>query len=237
MKLGSYAHFSVSVVKLDESLPFYLQIGFRKLWENTEPKPWALLTDGRMNLHLFESEFSSPAIHYFSSSMEKQISELERLGLSLEQQKSKDGNRLQHTFLDPNELNIMLMHHDDAEMPKPSGSSHSLLGSFGELSINTDDIHASLVFWQKLDFISTYQSDRPYPWVLLSDGTLTIGLHETKNFSVPAFTFVSPDIAMRVAVLENDGVPLRRLQNESGLQGALLTAPDGQLFFLLKGDV
>lgn len=237
MKLGSYAHFSVSVSSLDESLPFYQKIGFKKLWDSPEPKPWALLTDGRVNMHLFESEFPSPAIHYFSSGMADKIGALQRMGFPLEEQRSKDGNRQQHTFIDPNEVNIMLMHHDDTEMPKPSGSSHSLLGSFGELSINTDNIQPSLEFWQKLDFIPTYRSDNPYPWVLLSDGTLTIGLHQTKNFSDPAFTYISPDVAMRVAVLENDGVPLRRLQNESGLQGALLTAPDGQILFLLKGDL
>lgn len=236
MKLGSYAHFSVSVSSLNASLPFYLNIGFKKLWDNPEPKPWALLTDGRVNIHLFESQFPSPAIHYFSSAMENKISELERMGFPLEAQKSKDGNRQQHTFLDPNEVHIMLMHYDDAEMPKPSGSSHSLLGSFGELSINTEEIQPSLEFWQKLDFVPMYQSDKPYPWVLLTDGTLTIGLHQTKNFSDPTFIYVSPDVAMRIAALENDGIPLRRLQNESGLQGARLTAPDGQTFFLLKGD-
>lgn len=237
MKLGSYAHFSVSVLRLNESVPFYQTIGFKKLWDNSEPKPWALLTDGRVNIHLFESEFPSPALHYFSSGMDEKISELQRMGFPLEQQKSKDGSRQQHIFLDPNEVSIMLMHHDEAEMPKPSGSSHSLLGSFVELSINTDDIQPSLEFWQKLDFIPTYRSDNPYPWVLLSDGTLTIGLHQTRNFFNPAFTYVSPDVAMRVAVLENDRVPLWGLHNESGLQGALLTAPDGQTFFLLKGDV
>ncbi len=237
MKLGSYAHFSVSVSSLSESLPFYQKIGFRKLWDNPEPKPWALLTDGRVNIHLFESDFPSPAIHYFARDMGGKIGELQRLGFAAEEQVSKDGSRRQHTFLDPNEMSIMLMHHDDAEMPKPTGPSQSLLGSFGELSISTDTLHPSLEFWQRLDFILTYQSERPYPWALLSDGTLTIGLHQTKIFSDPALTYVSPDVAMRVAVLENDGIPLRRLHNEAGLQGAIITAPDGQHFFLLKGDV
>ena len=233
MKLGSYAHISISVSSLSDSLPFYEKLGFRKLWDNSEPKPWALLTDGGVNIHLFESEFPSPALHYFSSVMDEKTHELDRVGFSLEEQKSKDGSRQQHTFLDPNEIRIMLMHYNDAEMPKPAGTSHSILGSFGEMSINTDSLQASVDFWEKLDFIPTYQSNKTYPWALLSDGTLTLGLHQTKDFSDPALTYFAPDIAVRVDALERAGVPLQRLRNE----GAVLTAPDGQIFFLLKGEV
>jgi hypothetical protein len=30
---------------------------------------------------------------------------------------------------------------------------------------------------------------QPYPWAILSDGLMLIGLHQTKNFSYPAVTY------------------------------------------------
>ncbi len=239
MKLGNYAHVSISVHSLQESTPFYEKLGFQKLWGNHEPHPWALFTDGKVNIHLYEFYFPSPALHYFSTHMKDRVLELMRIGIRPEQQKSRDGKRIQHNFLDPNELTIMLMHHNETEMPKQTGESLSKLGVFGELSINTDNVKASVGFWEKLSFTTTFKSEKPYPWTILSDGAMTIGLHQTTTFTTPALTYFANDAAERVQLLKSESFQVAdELKNESGeVEGAILRAPDGQLFFVLKGSV
>ncbi len=237
MKLGTYAHISISVQSLKTTGVFYQTLGFRQLWEHTDPKPWSLATDGRVNIHLYESDFPSPALHYFSARMDDIARELRRSGVPLEHQKSKDGSRRQHTLYDPSEFAVMLMHHDDDDMPKPNRESNSVLGTFGELSINTGSLKNSLAYWQKLDFVRQQTSDNPYPWAILSDGVMTIGLHQTESFTSPALTYFSPDIGEKLCELERRNIPFTQMASQSGEpEGAIVNAPDGQLFLLLKGD-
>lgn len=237
MKLGNYAHISISVRNLRETLPFYEKIGFSKLWSSEAPQPWELLTDGLINIHLYEAYFSSPALHYFSASMDEQVVHLRRLGFNPELQRSKDGSRKQHNFLDPSEVSIMLMHYDDTQMPKPVGVSQSLLGTFGELSINTDNLKTSQLFWDKLAFRRVLNSEKPYAWSVLTDGIVTIGLHQTATLTAPALTYFATDVRERIEQLKQHAIPiLHELKGEENvLEGAVLSAPDGQLFVLLQG--
>lgn len=237
MKLGNYAHISICVHNLPESSAFYEKVGFRKLWGKSEPHPWALFTDGTLNIHLYEFPFTSPALHYFSKHMKDKVLELMRLGIRPEQQRSRDGNRVQHSFTDPNELCIMLMHYSDTDMPVPNGPSFSRLGTFGEFSISTENLRKSVEFWQQLDFFPVLTGDVPYPWATLSDGVITLGLHQSATFSTPALTYYSLDAADRIARLKSESFTFsHELKNEAGrVEGAILTAPDGQPFFLLTG--
>lgn len=237
VRLGNYAHISVSVRNLDESAPFYLKLGFKHLWGSAQPHPWAIMTDGKVNLHLYQYEFPSPALHYFSDHMKDKVLELMRLGIRPDQHKSKDGARTQHTFSDPSDFTIMLMHHSDADMPKVAGKSHARLGTIGEVSISTASLMRSLDFWQQLDFAVIARSDTPHPWAVLTDGNITLGLHETDAFTSPAFTYFAGDVDARIRLLQGEGVPIaQEMFNAAGERaGAVLKAPDGQLFLLLTG--
>ncbi len=237
MKLGGYAHISLSVNKLKESIAFYEKLGFKSLWGNSHPHPWHLMTDGGVNIHLYEFRFASPAIHYFSMNMDARIRDLTRSGVKLIEEKSKDGKRTQHSFFDPNEINVMLMHHDDATMPKPDGAMLSRLGTFGEFSINTDNIAASLSFWQNLGFTERLSGSSPYPWKIISDDVMTIGLHQTTTFHAAAMTYFSPSISDAIEHLKHHNIPLtKEMMDQYGVpEGAILNSPDGQILFLLKG--
>jgi hypothetical protein len=208
------------------------------LWSSNAPLPWQLMTDGCVNIHLYESMFASPALHYFSSVMDDTLVHLRRLGLNPELQRSKDGTRRQHNFLDPNDVSIMLMHYNDTQMPKPVGVSHAMLGTFGELSVNTDDLKSSLLFWDKLGFRQTLKSEKPYSWTVLTDGAITLGLHQTATLSAPALTYFAADVAERIEHLKQNSIALtHELHNDLGaLEGAILSAPDGQLIVLLQGS-
>jgi predicted lactoylglutathione lyase len=237
MKLGKYAHISISVRSLRESSPFYKGLGFEKLFDSAHPRPWELLTDGCVNIHLYESYFISPALHYFSATMDETIVHLKRIGITPELQRSKDGSRQQHNFSDPNDFWVMLMHHNENTMPVPEGISRCVLGTFGEMSIGTDNLKAATFFWDKIGFRQTMKSNKPYGWAAMSDDVMKIGLHQTATFSAPALTYFAADVRERIGALRERKISVaQELKGSDGhAEGALISAPDGQLFFLLSG--
>jgi len=104
------------------------------------------------------------------------------------------------------------------------------------LSIPTNDLESSLAFWKKLGFQVTFQSDDPYPWAILSDSLMVLGIHQTTRFNRPALTYFSLDAAERITRLKAEGIPFEsELTDQSGrVFNAIARAPDGQLFFLFR---
>ena len=84
---------------------------------------------------------------------------------------------------------------------------------FLELSLPTPDIGASLDFYRCLGFTELNTSDiRPYPYVVLTDGRIAIGLHGDQ-LPVPALSFVQSGAATWARQLEAAGFELREVNN------------------------
>lgn len=80
-----------------------------------------------------------------------------------------------------------------------------MLGRFLEISLATNDIAASVSFYERLGFQQLVCTDAwPHPYCVLSDGRLNIGLHQRRSPTV-ALGFVLPDLAARVARLQGAG--------------------------------
>ena len=159
MKLGT-AHISISVQSLKTNRSFYQRIGFTQLWEHSDPKPWALLTDGCVNIHLYESDFPSPALHYFSARMDDVARELSAKGACRTSEKQGWGTPPAH-IVRPERIRT---HADALRRCRDAATKrrvHALLGVFGELSINTDSLRHSLAYWKKLDFVSDSCEQEP----------------------------------------------------------------------------
>lgn len=110
-----------------------------------------------------------------------------------------------------------------------------MLGRFLEISIHTPDIQASLEFYQSLGFEQANVGETwPYPYAVVSDGRLFIGLHGAVVRS-PALTFVLPRLAAGIERLRERGIAFdqERLGNDVFNQ-ATFTAPDGQCVNLLE---
>jgi catechol 2,3-dioxygenase-like lactoylglutathione lyase family enzyme len=83
-----------------------------------------------------------------------------------------------------------------------------MLGRFLEIGIATQDIRASVEFYERLGFTQAQTGDIwPHPYGVLTDGRVYLGLHQARLDS-PALTFVRPDIAGHLAVLEGAGIEL-----------------------------
>ena|SRR5690348_12383299 len=86
-----------------------------------------------------------------------------------------------------------------------------MLGRFLEIGIQTQDIRASVEFYERLGFTQAQTGDTwPHPYGVLTDGSLHLGLHQTRLDS-PALTFVRPGLASHLAALERAGVELSKV--------------------------
>ena len=83
-----------------------------------------------------------------------------------------------------------------------------MLGVFHEISIRTDDILASVEFYESLGFRQCVAGDTwPHPYGVLTDGRIFLGLHQYR-FPSPAITFVRQDIARHVPEFTALGIEL-----------------------------
>jgi predicted lactoylglutathione lyase len=79
---------------------------------------------------------------------------------------------------------------------------------FLELSVPTEDIQASLEFYQRLGFTELVVNDiREHYYAVVTDGRIAIGLH-ADGFDVPTLSFVQKDIEKLVRSLSDAGQEL-----------------------------
>lgn len=83
-----------------------------------------------------------------------------------------------------------------------------MLGSFLELSVRTDDIRASVEFYESLGFTQCRTGDTwPHPYGVLTDGRMHVGLHQYR-FPSPSLTWVRPGVAAAIPQYRALGIEL-----------------------------
>jgi catechol 2,3-dioxygenase-like lactoylglutathione lyase family enzyme len=110
-----------------------------------------------------------------------------------------------------------------------------MLGRFLEISIHTPVIQESLAFYEALGFTQASVNETwPYPYAVVTDGRLFIGLHGGFIRS-PALTFVLPQLARGLDSLRQLGITIdeERVGNDVFNQ-ATFTDPAGQCVNLLE---
>jgi hypothetical protein len=164
--------------------------------------------------------------------MDERIARLEQTGVEFSLRNEVKGRVFQAIFLGADDLGINLVRYEDA-VPLPTPTANERLGIFGEYSLGIDDLDFSAAYWQEFGFALRHRAEEPYPWAILSDGLLTLGLHETQEFDGPTLTYFAPDMKERVERLAAAGVPVKA----TPMGGTTVFAPDGQQFFLFTGEL
>jgi catechol 2,3-dioxygenase-like lactoylglutathione lyase family enzyme len=99
-----------------------------------------------------------------------------------------------------------------------------------------ENLETSLDFWRRLGFRRVKGSKLPYPWAVISDGLITLGLHETRQLKKAGLVYCSSDRNERMEQLRQEGfVFAGELPSpDVGMGRAYIEAPDGQLFLLME---
>jgi catechol 2,3-dioxygenase-like lactoylglutathione lyase family enzyme len=111
-----------------------------------------------------------------------------------------------------------------------------MIGRFLEFSVQAPDILTALAFYERLGFTQVTTGEAwPYPYAVVTDGRLAIGLHQQELPQSPLLTFVLPDLGRHLDALEDAGINIldRRLGSDV-FNEASFEAPDGRLIRLLE---
>jgi len=236
MKLGKFVEISVAVPDLAKSLPFYERLGFEKSDQSLEPWPWAVLNDGIVTLNLSQSTPGPLVLNYIAGDMRDRLNALSEAGIeatSLERGRESD---LIGILESPSGIGISFLEYPARRIPRPSGLSTSKCGQFGELAVPVRDLASSMVFWTKAGFLPVRGSNLPYPWAVITDGLITVGLYETTDFDRPALVYYSDNTPERVEMLTYDGFEIGgEIPSPGGATGrTIFEPPDGQLLVFLE---
>lgn len=110
-----------------------------------------------------------------------------------------------------------------------------MFGRFLEISLNTEDIAASVSFYEQLGFTQLTTGDTwGHPYGVLSDGRLCIGLHQRRG-PTPMLSFVHPELVRHVHALREAGFESHYTRlGESDFHELQLRDPAGQSIALLE---
>ena len=111
-----------------------------------------------------------------------------------------------------------------------------MIGRFHEFSVHAPDVLASIDFYERLGFTQVTTGEAwSYPYAVVTDGRLAIGLHQRELLQSPLPAFVLPDLSGKLAALERMGIEIvdRRLGSDVFNEASLET-PGGQVIRLLE---
>lgn len=111
----------------------------------------------------------------------------------------------------------------------------SSLGTFLEFSVRSPAILESLGFYKTLGFTELEIGEVwPHKYAVLSDGVLSIGLHD-RDFDSPAISFVQQDLAKRVRSMTDHGFNFDYMQlGEDAFNELRLADRDGHQVAMLE---
>ncbi len=246
-KLGNVACVYVTTSNLDSSVAFYEKLGFPKIASNTFPVPWAQVSDGSLLIMMRKDPEPYIGLTYYVNDIEKTVAQLEKDGIVFDK-KPGAGDQIKRYYIkSPDGFNIMLANNLGG-FQQPTGVTmltmkqtdynaadkypNKQCGVFGEFCHIVKDINTSVAFWEKLGFTVKSQTKIPYPYAILSDGLMIIGLHQAHHFNYPAITYFGLNVAKRIQQLKDKG--LQDFNEMQGKNNVVLKTWEGQHFFIFS---
>ena len=110
-----------------------------------------------------------------------------------------------------------------------------MLGRFLEIGLPTDDILASIAWYESLGFVqATVGESRSHRYAVLTDGRLWLGLH-SDAIEAPTLTWVQPGLAAHLTALSALGIDAEQARlGEDDFHEAGFRDPSGQAVSLVE---
>ncbi len=110
-----------------------------------------------------------------------------------------------------------------------------MIGRFLEISVSTNDIQASLEFYERLGFEQAVVGEIwSHHYAVVTDGRLFLGLHQYE-FASPALTFVLPDLENHLTLMQKYGIDFEFIKTgDEQFNEAGFFDPDGQMVTILE---
>jgi len=246
-KLGDVACVYVTTADLDSSSAVYKKLGFSSVASNSFPVPWTQVSDGSLLIMMRKDVTPYIGLTYYVNDLDKVVGQLEKDGIVFDQKPNPGDAIRRYYFKTPDGFNIMLAN-NLGSFAQPKGPTmltmsqadymsaekypNKQCGAFGEFCHPVADLSKSIAYWEKLGFTLKSKMTQPYPWAIVSDGLMLIGLHQTKDFNFPAITYFGINTDKRVEQLKQQG--LHSFTEMMGKNNVILKTWEGQHLFLFS---
>ncbi len=240
-RLGSAAQITIATNDIDKSKVFYELLGFKQVQEIPSG---IQMSDESVLIMLQKSDNKFIRISYFDSNADKIADEVEKQGNHFIVKNENTGFFTRSIFSTPDGIEVSLVKMDPSNIYKPKGKNgmnmsdaerkdaknypNAMCGAFGELSIPVANFDSSYAYWKKLGFNGTKYTE-PYPWAVMTDGFLSIGLHQQTQFTYQAITFFAPDMQQRIDKLISLGLTVTEFMAPGN---GVVVSPEGTHIFL-----
>lgn len=213
MNLGTQVFILLPVNDLTANIDFFEQLGYVRVADCQTTESFSVLTDGKTHLLLDEGYFGGKGIVYFQPKINETLATLKSRGCAFSIKNHPNKESIQATFTEPNGTKIILSNHPIFQkLPTSASLSPTLnIGQLSELTITTtQQIDDSLHFWKRMGFncvfYRSWENKDFGSRAILSDGLISIGIHETKQFEGMKLTYLDPEMPQRIIEVKKSGI-------------------------------
>jgi tRNA (adenine37-N6)-methyltransferase len=235
---------TINTPDLDATASVYKMLGFKEIMRADWPFAWVQVTDGVLLIMLRKDPSPYLAVTYYVRDINSVVGELGDRGLKFDTLPSPTDKLPRATVTSPDGLTVSFVatpggfkqpggktmaQLSPAELNEPAKYPNKAIGMFGELAQPVADLGTALRFWKILGFDQATEFTQPYPWAIVHDGRMVLGLHQTLSFSQPSITYFASDMTAKVQKLQKKG-----LQGISESQSGHfhVAMPGGQTMFI-----
>jgi catechol 2,3-dioxygenase-like lactoylglutathione lyase family enzyme len=233
--LGRFLEVSVAAPDLPASLEFYESLGFVQAQAgDARPWPYAVVTDGRLNLGLHRSGIEEPTLTWVHPDLSSHVEPLQALGVELEYLRLGPEELHELAFRDPGGQLVSIVEARTYSPPASPGGSQ--LGYFEEFGIPTTDIERSAGWWDALGLVAFEPLRRPFRRVTAAASGFNVGLYDV-DLRAPVLVYSDAAMPARIAGLRERGHRFspRLPRGLDPREHALLEAPEGTWLLLTTG--
>lgn len=222
---GRFLELSVPTTEIQESLEFYLRLGFTELPTNDiRTYYYAVVSDGRIVIGLHGDNLDQPALTFVQPDVARRVRELAEAGIEPVLQSLGPDAFNEAGFLAPDGHLLLMIEARTfsqtylGELPTP------LIGQSVAIILRSKDLVRASVFWEAAGFTLDEESDGTCN--LIAPG-ITIRLDENQRFADPLLRFQSADIEKSLEAI--DAININSHTTDAG---HLINAPEGTRIIL-----
>ncbi len=231
--IGRFIELGIAAERILDSIAFYEDLGFRQLAVgDVWPHPYAVLSDGTVNIGLHEKPLPAPLITFVLPGLAGELNELRSRGMRIVNMKTGDDDFNELTFRTPDGHHVRLLEARTFSPPPFDDEGLSICGAFREITLPVRDTETATASWQRLGFDLLDSNDEPHPHAWLRGNDIVLGLHQTQDIDQLALSFQATGLSERLAALADKGIH----PADGGPPGVgMIVSPEG-LPLLLHGE-
>lgn len=236
--LGQYSRLVLSCTDVIRSMAWWARLGFVPMPPMSErPDSSMTLSDGQIVITLVKTLQPSPVIMFRTKNMLQLNDKLLNYAVPVIAD-VKGPTYGEIRIKSPNAVFLAIRSEADEPLVLPTGHLNPICGKLTELSIGTLALKNETNFWEMLGFVQLRGDKVPYPFAVMTDTHVQVGMHENREIPTLAMTYFSIDMAERIDRLKKSGMEItEEIPSPDGhLGNIILTSPDGQLVYMFEGN-